>query len=233
MKYTKSFAQIQQKNIFWGLALWVWTPLTIILCSTVTPKVVTAQIIAGQDKALPNLILTTEVSGFVPFRESYRINYQTSLAGLPIEFAVGLHFPVSLSLATVLEFRYKRRTAIFIPDFQIKTVEVEIGVHDYLEKEHQNDLRLFGKAGLLLCRSTASGKIDGSHDGSIVVSSTVSKDYYNIGLGLGLGIEYPLSQISSVYAGVHLSVYFIDKIATGGLGNVGGLSIGFGYQLSL
>jgi hypothetical protein len=192
-----------------------------------------AQVIPDSAKLLPDVVLFGEAAGFIPFSQSYRINYQTSLAGLPIEVVGGMCFPITPSLSALFEFRYKRRTADFVPDFRIKTLEIELGVWDYLEKEHPGDLRLYGSAGLLLCQSTAAGTLDATADGVNIVQSEVSQDYFNIGIGLGLGIEYPLSPTSGINFGLHIGVYFVDPIATGGLGNIGGVSIGLGYRFGL
>jgi hypothetical protein len=183
--------------------------------------------------SLPDVMLFAEASGFIPFRESYRINYQTSLAGIPIEVAGGICFPLNESLSGMLEVRYKRRAEKFVQDFRIKTLEIELGMRDYLERRHDNDLRLFGSAGLLLARSTVSGNIEATPDGKDVIITEVSKDYYNIGLGLGLGIEYPVTKISGIYAVVNIGIYFADPVASGGLGNIGGLSIGLGYKINI
>jgi hypothetical protein len=184
-------------------------------------------------KTLPNILLSADASGFFPFDGIYRINYGTSLAGLPIELAGGVGFPINSNLAGMVGIRYKRRTANFVPNFRIKTLEIELGVHDYLEKERMNDLRLFGSAGLLLETSTATGNIDNTADGKNIVQSEVSKDYYNIGLGLDLGVDYPLTKISGLYIVLHLGIYFADPVAAGGLGNIGGVSIGLGYRINL
>jgi hypothetical protein len=201
--------------------------------SFIIPSLISAQTISDSLTTQSNLILLAEGTGFIPFSQSYRINYQTSLAGLPIEIAGGICFPINASLSSMFEVRYKRRTAVFIQDFRIKTLEIELGVRDYLEKEHEKDLRLYGSAGLLLVRSIASGNIDATADGTMIVKTEVSKEYYNIGLGLGLGVEYPISQVSGIYAGIHLGIYFADPVVGGGLGNVGGMSIGLGYKLTL
>jgi len=182
-----------------------------------------AQVLPDSSKPLPDIVLFAEGTGFIPFSQSYRINYHTSLAGIPLEVAGGMCFPLNPSLSGMFEFRYKRRTAVFVPDFRIKTLEIELGVRDYLEKEHANDLRLYGSAGLLLARSTIEGTIDATSDGTGIKKAEVSQDYYNIGLGLGLGIEYPLTNLSGLYFGIHL----------GGLGNIGGISIGLGYRIGL
>lgn len=192
-----------------------------------------AQVLPDSGKSLPDFAIFAEVSGFIPFRESYRINYQTSLAGLPFEIAGGFHFPVNESLSGLVAFRYKRRIAIFVPDFRLKTLEIELGARDYLEEAHERDLRLFGSAALLLTRTTAAGNIESTIDGKNIRTTEVSNDYFNIGLAIGLGIEYPLTTISGLYAGIHLGIYFADAISSGGLGNVGGLSIGLGYKIEL
>ena len=191
------------------------------------------QILSDSAKALPDFVVFAEASGFIPFLQSYRINYTTSLAGLPFEVAGGLCFPVNSSLSGMFEFRYKRRTAEFIPNFRIKTLEIELGIRDYLEKEHEKDLRLFGSAGLLLAKSAATGIIDATTNGTNIIASEVSQDYFNLGLALGLGVEYSITNVSAFYLGVHLGIYFADPLKNGGLGNIGGISIGLGYRLAL
>jgi hypothetical protein len=225
LKQRKTFANLH-RNIF----LLCFAALSLFVMAF-TSLPLSAQILADSAKPLPDIVFFVEASGFIPFRESYRINYETSLAGLPIEGAAGLCFPLNESLSGMFAFRYKRRTAIFVPDFRIKTLEVELGARDFLEKEHEKDLRLFGSAGLLLCRSTAEGNIESTSDGKNISTMEVSQDYFNIGLALGLGIEYPLTKISGLYLGIHLGIYFSNEIATGGLGNIGGLSIGLGYRI--
>jgi hypothetical protein len=206
--------------------------LTCILLMIAMP--LSGQVLPDSGKQLSDIVLFAEGSGFIPFSESFRINYQTSLAGLPIEVAGGICFPINSALSGMFEFRYKRRTAVFVPNFRIKTLEIELGVRDYLEKKHEGDLRLYGSAGLLLAESTAAGNIDArSSDGTSIGTIEVSQDYFNIGLGLGLGVEYPLTNVSGLYFGIHLGVYFSDPVATGGLGNVGGLSFGLGYKIEL
>ena len=192
---------------------------------------VSGQVAPDSAKNLPDIILFADVAGYIPFNQSYRINYQTSLAGLPIEVGAGLGFPISEMLSGLFELRYKRRTALFVPDFRIKTLEIELAARDYLQKEHENDLRLYGSAGLLLARSTVTGFIDATPDGSKILRTEVSQDYYNVGMALGLGIEYPATSNSAISFGFHIGVYFADQASTGGLGNIGGLSIGLGYHI--
>jgi hypothetical protein len=191
------------------------------------------QVLPDSGKTLPDFVIFAEASGFIPFDESYRINYQASLAGIPFEIAGGLCFPINASLSSMFDFRYMRRTAVYVPDLEIKTLEIEIGVRDYLEKEYNNELRLYGSAGLLLAQASATGIIDATTDGTSIIPSEVSKDYLNIGLGLGLGIEDPISKVSALYFGIHIGVYFSDLITNGGLGNIGGISICLGYRFGL
>lgn len=216
------------RGILYGYSL-----LIFILLPSLTITSLTAQVLPDSGKILPDVVLFGQGAGFIPFRESYRINYHTSLAGIPFEFAGGICFPINTSLSAMFGFRYKRRTAVYVPDLRIKTLEIELGARDYLEKVHENDLRLYGNAGLLLARATTTGIIDATTDGKNIQQTEVSKDYYNLGLGLGLGVEYPLTQVSSIDFGIHIGVYFTDPIATGGLGNIGGLSVVLGYRLSL
>lgn len=203
--------------------------LILLLCAGSA----SAQIVPDTGKPIPDILLFAEAAGFIPFNQSYRINYQTSLAGIPVEVAGGIGFPISSMLSGVFEIRYKRRTAVFVPEFRIKTLEIELAARDYLEKEHENDLRLYGSAGLLLTRSTAAGNINATPDGKNPVTAEVSQDYYNVGLGLSLGIEYPIAKYSGIYFGFHIGVYFADPTATGGLGNIGGVSIALGYRIGL
>ncbi len=205
----------------------------ILLLGAFITNPVSGQVRPDTGRTAYDIVLFAEGLGFIPFSESYRINYQTSLAGLPFEFSGGICFPLNTSLSGMFEARYKRRTAVFVPDFRIKTIEIELGIHDYLEAAHDNDLRLYGTAGLLLSQSTAAGNIDATSDGTTIKTAEVSQDYFNIGLGLGLGVEYPLTKVSGLYFGIHLGIYFADPIASGGLGNIGGLSIGLGYRIGL
>lgn len=226
LKYTKLFKHFQKVSLYSFRR-------NILILAVLLPSSLLGQVVQDSSKSLPDFAVSFEASGFIPFRESYRINFETSLLGLPFEVAGGLYFPVNESLSGLVSFRYKRRAAVFVPDFRLKTIEIELGVHDYLEEAHEGDLRLFGSGGLLLARTTAIGNIDATTEGKNTISKEVSQDYFNIGLGLGLGIEYPLTSISGLFLKVHLGIYFADAISTGGLGNIGGLSIGLGYKIAL
>ena len=203
---------------------------SVLLSLLGSPK---ARAQAVADSTLPNFHLMLNGAGFIPFNSSYRINYESSLIGLPIELSGGIDFPLNHAIASALLVHYRRRTASFVSDMSITSIEVEPGIRAFLEKAHPNDLRLYGTAGLLLVRSTVAGIIDATRDGTAPIRKTTSKDYYNIGLALGLGIEYSISSVSSIYAGLRVGIYLANSTATGGLGNAGGLSLGLGYKYAI
>lgn len=188
---------------------------------------------ASTPAVLPQVIVAVDASGFIPFSQSYRLNYESKLAGLPIELGTQLAFPIDLSLSSILDVRYRRRRAVFLEDFTITQVEIIPGVRTYLEKEHDNDLRLYGSAGLLLAQSTVSGTLQATQDGQNVQRKAASKVYYNLGLGLGIGLEYEVSSVSSLTLALRLGVYLLDPVSKGGLGDAGGLSVGLGYRYAI
>jgi hypothetical protein len=179
---------------------------------------------------LPQIILSADVSGFIPFSQSYRMNYETRLGSLPVEFGLTLGFPVNPSLTSSVEVRYRRRAAVFLDNVFISQLEITPGVKAYLEKEHTKDLRLYGTAGLLLAQSVVSGTVEATRDGNSIVSTPVSKTYYNLGIGFGLGLEYAVSSVSGIYGGLRIGVYLLDPVSRGGLGDAGGISLGLGYR---
>ncbi|HYM19905.1 MAG TPA: hypothetical protein VEW28_02760 [Candidatus Kapabacteria bacterium] len=182
---------------------------------------------------LPQFVVTLDGAGFIPFDQSYRLNYKSSLLGLPVEWAASLGFPLNESLTSSIELRYRRRTAELLSDFRITQLEITPGIRAYLEKPHPNDLRLYGSAGLLLVNSVASGSLSQTRDGTSPVTAQASKNYYNIGIALGLGIEYPFNNSSSLYGGLRVGVYFADPVSTGGLGDAGGVSLGIGFRYAI
>jgi hypothetical protein len=143
-----------------------------------------------------------------------------------------MQFPIDGRLSAGLGLRYRRRTVTFIPDVSLRSLELEPGVQYYLEEPQPGDMRIIGDVGLILARMTAEGPIESSTDGQSFQTRTISKDYLNLGFGVGLGIEYPLAEVSLLYAHVHLSTLLLDPVDEGGLGNVGGISIGLGYKIS-
>lgn len=204
------------------------TLLFFFLCS---------QVFAQEEDTAPQLpysiIVFAEIDGFIPIRETYRMNYESDLAGLPVEFAGGIHFPIDHRLSTGLSVRYRRRNVTFIPDVSLRSLELEPQVQYYLEEPQPGDLRIVGDVGLILARMTAEGPIESSKDGQSFQKQNVSKDYLNLGFGVGLAIEYPLAELSALFAHLHLSTLLFDPIDKGGLGNTGGISIGIGYKISL
>lgn len=193
-----------------------------------------SQLLAQEPDTVPYTItLSAEVSGFIPIRETYRLNYESDLAGLPLEVAGSLLFPIDRRLSAGAGLRYRRRTVTFIPDVSLRALELEPRVVYYLEEPQPGELRIAGDLGLLLARITIAGPIESSSDGQRIRIQSVAKDYYNLGFGVGLAVEYPLAGLSALFAHVHLSTFLLDPVERGGLGNTGGISIGLGYKISL
>ncbi len=170
-------------------------------------------------------------SGFIPFQQAYHLNYTTNLGGLPVEAFVGIGFPLNRSTWFPLTFRYIRRVASFVSNMDIRTMSIEPGVRVYLEKYQPNELRFFGGASVILARSTLSAIIDASQDGTISGEQPAQHDYLNFGLGVDLGLSYPISTVSTIDGGVHLGILLSNPVSTGGLGNVGGISLSIAYRL--
>jgi hypothetical protein len=206
---------------------WSYSLLLFLLAGLAFP-------VFGQEtEPSPHTItLYAEGSGFIAIRETYRLNYESDLGGLPIEVSGGLQFPIDHRLSAGLTARYRRRTVTFIPDVSLRSLELEPGIQYYLEEPHEGDIRMVGDVGLILARMTAEGPIQSTTNGQTAETRKVVKDYLNLGFGVGLSIEYPFTTLSAAFAHVHLSTMMLDPIDEGGLGNVGGISIGLGYKLS-
>ncbi len=171
------------------------------------------------------------ISGFIPFKQSYSLNYSTSLGGLPIEVYGGLGFPLNENTWFPLTVRYTRRTAKFVSNMDIRTLTIEPGVRVFLEKYQEKELRFYGGASVILARSTVAAIIDASQDGTIIGQQQAQHDYLNFGLGVDLGLSYPVTTSSVIDGGVHLGILLANPVSTGGLGNIGGVSIGVGYRI--
>lgn len=184
-------------------------------------------------KPLPQVTVSLDACGFIPFSQSYRLNYQSKLMGLPIEWTGTLGFPINESVSSQIELRYRRRTAVFLNDVSVRQLEITPGVKVYLEKQHEKDLRLFGTFGLLLAESIVSGPLQSTTDGTDIITVDVSKSYYNLGLAIGLGLEYELTPESTIHGGLRFGIYLLDPVSRGGLGDAGGISLGLGYQYSV
>lgn len=179
------------------------------------------------------------VGGFLPMRESFRINYSTELIGLPIELLGFVQFPITESMHTHVAVRFIRREANFIGNTEIRMVQLEPGIRYYLQPPEitrtddgsfKTELGLFAGAGGQISRTTVYGVIQETRDGSDPKPREVSKDHFNLGLGLDLGLTYPFSASSFVDAGVHVSTYLNDPVKLGGLGNLGGVSFNAAYR---
>ncbi len=168
--------------------------------------------------------------GFIPFRDSYRLNYSTNLGGVPVELYGGVMVPVSPSAFAPVTIRYERREANFISGTAIRVISVEPGVRFYLERQRDQDLRLFGMVEALLARATVQSTYDVSSDGTVTGQASAQKDYYNLGIGLDLGMSYPLTASTALDGTVHVATYLANPVTSGGLGNIGGVSLTVVYR---
>jgi hypothetical protein len=179
------------------------------------------------------------IGGFLPMRESFRINYSTDLAGLPIELLGFLQFPITERTHSHVAVRFTRREANFIGNTEIRMVQLEPGIRYYLQPPEiessrdggdKTELGLFAGLGGQISRTTIYGTIQETMNGSDPRPREVSKDHFNLGLGLDLGLTYPFSKSSFVDAGLHVSTYLNDPVKMGGLGNLGGVSFNAAYR---
>jgi len=180
---------------------------------------------------MPSAYLTVGAAGFLPLREGYRINYSTSTLGLPIELSGGLTFPVTINLMTPLTIRYLSREADFVSNTTLSTIRLEPGVRYYVEKYVPKEIRVFIGGNLILSRSTFKSSIDVTQNESITGTMDVQKDYYNLGLGVELGFTYPLTNTQALDLLTNIGVLLGDPVVHGGLGNIGGVSIGMQYRV--
>jgi hypothetical protein len=170
------------------------------------------------------------VSGFLPFKQSYRLNYSTSLGGLPIEVNGGISFPINERTVVPFTVRYIRRTVTLIPGMDLKMFDIEPGVRVFLEKYTPKEFRFYGGASLILAEATVTAQYDASQDGKVTTPATASKEYFNLGIGIDLGLSYPLTQMTAIDFGAHLGILFLDPESHGGLGDIGGVSLGAAYR---
>jgi hypothetical protein len=193
----------------------------------------------AQSKGLPGApalqdISTTyifaSIGAFIPSSESYRLNFANSLIGLPIEVSAGLLFPLGHDVFVPFTVRYDRRTANFVTGMSMEVTSIEPGVRYFFQKENAHDLRIFGSVEGLLANASVAGSYDVSSDGTVSGTALAQRDYFNIGLGIDLGLMYPLIPTTSLEAIVHLATYLASPVANGGLGNIGGVSISASYR---
>ncbi len=171
------------------------------------------------------------LGGFIPIRESYRLNYSTKVIGLPMEISGGFMFPVTTEIMVPITARYVRREANFIASTTIGVVSIEPGVRFYLEKERPKDLRIFGAIEGIIAEASVNSIYDVSPNGDVLSQGSASKDYLNIGIGFDLGVVYPLGSSGALDGSVHTSYFPSNTIAHGGLGNIGGVSLTVGYRI--
>jgi hypothetical protein len=186
---------------------------------------------AADSSATSATYLFGGLGGFIPLRDSYRLNYSTSLAGIPLEVFGGVLMPVSKTTLVPLTVRYIRREANFGTSTSIRVLSFEPGARFFLERERKGDIRLFGGIDGLLAQATIEGAYDATADGTSPTQATASKGYLNYGLGLDLGATYEVMDRNFIDVLVHISSYFGSPISSGGIGNIGGVSIGAAYRI--
>jgi hypothetical protein len=179
------------------------------------------------------------IGGFLPMRESFRINYSTDIGGLPIELLGFVQFPITEKMISHVQVRFTRREANFIGNTEIRMVQLEPGIRYYLQPpfigttddgDSKTEFGLFAGFGGQLSRTTVYGIVQETLDGNDPHPREVTKDHYNLGLGIDLGLTYPFSLASFVDAGIHVSTYLNDPAKLGGLGNIGGVSFNAAYR---
>jgi len=219
--------------------LWIY-PIQIMCALLLTFSTVSLSIAQNHPKSQnPEKIDSAEIKStyvfaglgaFIPTGQSYSINYSTSIAGLPMELNGGLMFPVSNDILVPLEVRYVRRVANFVDGAAISVFSIEPGARFYLERQRFKDLRLFGAVSGLLAQASVSGNYYVSQNGTITGTAVAKQSYLDVGLGLDIGFSYPLTAISALDGGVHVAIYFASPVSSGGLGNIGGISLCADYR---
>jgi hypothetical protein len=176
------------------------------------------------------------IGGFIPTGKSYSLNFSNKFAGLPIEISGGLMFPVGHDVFVPFTVRYDRRVANFITGMSMAVTSIEPGVRYFFEKENLHDLRIFGAVEGLLADASVSGTYDvlpepsSAMGGMVTGTGQAQRDYFNVGIGFDLGLTYPFTPTTSLEADVHLATFLLDPVSSGGLGNIGGVSISVAYR---
>lgn len=202
-----------------------WLVAPFVLCTFV-------QLAGAQSKTdtTPSTYIFAGIGGFIPLDDSYRVNYSTSLGGIPIEVNGGFLFPVSANGFVPLTVRYVRRTANFVSNMSVAVLSIEPGYRFFLDPARGNDLRLFGAAEVLLGQASVQGQIDATSDGTGTSLASAGHDYLDLGVGFDLGLTYPLTASTALDVMVHIAVYFTSSVAQGGLGDIGGVSLTAAYR---
>ena len=140
--------------------------------------------------------------------------------------------PIGRNLFVPLTVRYDRRTANFINGMSVEVTSLEPGVRYFFSKIENKELRIFGGVEGLLANASVSGTYDVTSGSSGIVSGTAlaGHDYYNLGMGIDLGLSYPLTTSTALDAMVHVAYFFGNPVSNGGLGNIGGFSLTADYR---
>ncbi len=170
------------------------------------------------------------IGAFIPSTEGYRLNFSNSFIGLPIEINGGLLFPIGRDLFVPFTVRYDRRTANFITGMSMEVTSIEPGVRYFFQRENTHDLRIFGELEGVLANASVTGSYFVSSDGTVTGTALAERDYFNFGVGLDLGLMYPLTPTTAIEAIVHFAAFLISPVANGGLGNIGGVSLSADYR---
>jgi hypothetical protein len=75
--------------------------------------------------------------------------------------------------------------------------------------------------------------VDATPDGSDPVAQQVTRSYLPLGGAGGLGLSYPLTEQTWLDVVVRASVFFGSPATSGGLGNIGGVSLVAAYRFGL
>jgi len=199
--------------------------LALLLALAVTSPAAAQTPAKADSIELKSTYIFAGIGAFIPTGQSYAVNYSTKLAGLPVELSGGLMFPISNDIFFPLTVRYVRRVANFVDGAAIHVLSIEPGARIYLERQRTGDLRLFGAVSGLLTQASVSGNYFVSKNGTVTGTALAEQPYLDIGIGLDLGFSYPLTQSAAFDASVHIAVYFASPVSSGGLGNIGGISL--------
>ncbi|HEY3876519.1 MAG TPA: hypothetical protein VGM92_13670 [Candidatus Kapabacteria bacterium] len=180
--------------------------------------------------------LFASIGGFIPTSEGYRLNFSNRFLGLPIEISGGLMVPIGTNLFLPITVRYDRRVADFVTASEVDVTSIEPGIRYFFGDANLKEFRLFIEGELILADASMTGMYDVTgvdNTGQVIAEGTArtQHDYYNVGAGLDLGISYPLSATTALDASVHYAFFVASTIASGGLGDIGGVSIAAGYRL--
>ena len=179
------------------------------------------------------------LGGFIPMQESFRGNYSTDLAGLPFELHGFVQFPASIRTLAHVGIRFTRSEAIAFTATEIRMVQLEPGIRYYIQPPERmqredgsmrSELGLYAGAGGQISRTSVYGVIQETRNGEFPQPREVTKDHFNLGVGLDIGLTYPFSSRNFLDAGLHISSYLNDQTRLGGLGNIGGVSFNAAYR---